>query len=76
MTYSGNDTVQLGNGSGMNIQHLGSTSLCSFGSNASFRLHNLLHVPSINKNLISVSKFVRDNNVFFEFYPNLCSVKN
>jgi len=54
----------------MNIQHLGSASLRSSDSNASFRLHNLLNVPSINKNLISVSKFACDNNVFFEFYPN------
>ena len=39
-------------------------------------LHNLLHVPSITKNLISVSKFARDNHVFFEFHPNFCLVKS
>jgi len=76
MNYSGNDIVQLGNGSSMHIKHLGSAPLCSSDSDASFRLHNLLHVPSINKNLISVSQFARDNNVFFEFYPNQCFVKN
>ena len=39
-------------------------------------LHNLLHVPSINKNLVSVSQFAKDNNVYFEFFPNHCFVKN
>ena len=40
------------------------------------RLHNLLHVPSINKNLKSVSQFAKDNSVYFEFFPNHCFVKN
>ena len=39
-------------------------------------LNQLLHVPEITKNLLSVSKFARDNNVFFEFHPNFCLVKD
>lgn len=40
-----------------------------------FNLDSLMHVPNITKNLISVSKFAHDNNVFFEFYSNaLCQV--
>ena len=35
-----------------------------------------MHVSSIKKNLISVSKFSKDNNVFFEFYLNFCHVKS
>ena len=45
-------------------------------SSSSQPLRVLRVIPSINKNLISVSKFVCDNNVFFEFYPNQCFVKN
>jgi len=36
----------------------------------------LLHVPSITKNLISVSQFLKDNSVYFEFHPSLCFVKS
>lgn len=35
-----------------------------------------LHVPSITKNLIIVSKFALDNCVFFEFHLNHCLVKS
>ncbi|GAU41870.1 hypothetical protein TSUD_366180 [Trifolium subterraneum] len=33
-------------------------------------------VPSITKNLISVSRFAQDNKVFFEFHPTFCLVKS
>lgn len=39
-------------------------------------LHNLLRVPKIKKNLISVSQFANDNNVYFEFYPKYCLVRD
>ena len=41
-----------------------------------FKLHKLLHVPSISKNLLSASQFAKDNSVFFEFHPHLCLVKS
>ncbi|KAL4387291.1 hypothetical protein GQ457_09G024670 [Hibiscus cannabinus] len=39
-------------------------------------INDLLHVPSITKNLISVSKFARDNDVYFEFHAKHCLVKD
>lgn len=45
-------------------------------SNTSSLLANLLHVPNITRNLISVSNFSKDNKVYFEFYPNKCFVKS
>jgi hypothetical protein len=32
-------------------------------------LRNILHVPDISKNLLSVHKFSRNNDVFFEYHP-------
>src|ERR1044072_1552025 len=57
--------------------HTGSTSLPSpFNSQFSLTLSNLLHVPKITKNLLSVSKFAHDNHVYFEFHSNSCYVKS
>ena len=39
-------------------------------------LNNKLHVPFIIKNLISVSKFTKDNDVIAEFYSDCCLVKD
>lgn len=38
-------------------------------SNLTFKLNNLLLVPAITKNLLSVGQFAYDNQVFFEFHP-------
>ncbi|KAL4383734.1 hypothetical protein GQ457_15G015170 [Hibiscus cannabinus] len=37
---------------------------------------NMLHVPAIRKNLLSVSQLARENNVYFEFHPHGCCVKD
>ncbi|KAA0068024.1 Retrovirus-related Pol polyprotein from transposon TNT 1-94 [Cucumis melo var. makuwa] len=75
--YGGGNQIYTANGSGLPITHYGSM---SFNSSTlpfkSFTLKNLLHVPSITKNLISVSLFAKDNHVFFEFHPTLCYVKD
>ena len=60
----------------MNIVHIGKSYLISKSSKSTFTLQDLLHVPSITKNLITISKFVHDNNMFFEFHPNECFVKS
>ncbi|KAG8479536.1 hypothetical protein CXB51_029176 [Gossypium anomalum] len=39
-------------------------------------LSNVLCVPSIRKNLLSVSQFTKDNEVFFEFHPTYCVIKD
>ena len=63
--YDGTDTVKMGNGTGLKISAIGSANLRSSTSNHDLVLTDLLHVPNITKNLISVSKFCRDNNVIF-----------
>jgi len=44
--------------------------------NTTFYLNHLFHVLEINKILINVSKFAKDNNVYFEFYHKKCYVEN
>lgn len=41
-----------------------------FHPQTTLKLKNLLLVPSIIKNLVSVSQFAKDNNVYFEFHFN------
>ncbi|KAF5462645.1 hypothetical protein F2P56_018633 [Juglans regia] len=50
-TYNGLDQIQVGDGAGLAIAHIGSSEIKS--SNSSFNLHNILHVPQIKKNFIS-----------------------
>jgi len=73
--YHGND-LKLDNGQGTSISHTGSAIYTDPHSHTMFKLHNMLHVHAITKNLISVAKFAKDNNVYFEFHANLCFVKN
>jgi hypothetical protein len=65
--YHGNEQVHFSNGSGLRIMHIGHSSLNT--ANHPLALYNILHVPNITKNLISVHKFSRDNGVFFEYHP-------
>jgi histone deacetylase 1/2 len=75
--YNGNERVMMGNGQGLLISSLGQSNFYSHNSpNVKLTLKDLLHVPTISKNLLSVSKFAQDNNVIFEFHPYKCFVKS
>ncbi|PON50828.1 hypothetical protein PanWU01x14_220650 [Parasponia andersonii] len=52
------------------------SSFTSFFHSKCFTLKHLLHVPTISKNLISVSRFARDNAVFFEFHAGTCFIND
>ena len=65
--YHGGEQVQVGNGVGLRILHIGHSSI-----NTAFcplALRNILHVLEISKHLLFVHKFSRDNDVFFEYHP-------
>lgn len=67
----------MGNGQGLVISSLGLASFVSpYNCHTTLSLNNLLLVPHIAKNLVSVSKFAQDNYVFFEFHPKCCFVKS
>ena len=72
--YHGSNQIRVGNGQGLRILHIGSATLPSSSHN--FQLSSLLHVPKIDKNLISVNQFTRENGVFVEFYPTCFFVKD
>ena len=75
--FDGPNRIFTGNGRGLSISNTGSSSFVSPNDvGITFKLHKLLHVPSISKNLLSVSQFANDNSDFFEFHPHLCLVKS
>lgn len=73
--YDGTNTLQIGNGAGLPIHHIGSTSFSL--SSHSISITNILHVPQFSKNLISVSQLLLDNpNLTIEFSNCLCYLKD
>jgi len=58
----------------LNISHTGTAFLPL--SRRKFILHQILHVPSICKNLPPVRKFAHDNSVFFEFHSSYFLIKD
>ena len=74
--FVGQDKIMMGNGTGLSIKHIGQSSFQSQFTSKLLSLNHLLHVPSITKNLLSVSRFAKDNSMYFEFFPNFCYVKD
>lgn len=72
--YNGGDDVLIGDGSGLKITHTGSTSLPS--STRPLVLSDVLCVPAIKKNLISVNKLCKANNVMVQLCPSNFQVKD
>ena len=72
--YNGEDHLVVGNGQKLSINHIGSSKISC--ATRPLHLNKILHVPSITKSLLSVSQFTKDNNVFMEFHPSCCFVKD
>lgn len=53
--YQGGDQVQVGNGTDLQILHIGHSSINT--ADRSLALRHVLHVPDMKKHLISVHKF-------------------
>lgn len=62
-SYSGNGTVIVGNGASLPISHIGSSALSK-----NFKLLDVLVVPYITKNLLSISKLTSDYPVDVIFF--------
>lgn len=72
--YNGANTIVIGNGTGHQIIHTGSISLPN--QSRSFKLDNVLCVPTMQKNLISVHQFCNTNRISIEFFPDIFQVKD
>lgn len=58
----------MANGVGLSISHIGHTKI--YGLGTSLNLKNILHVPHINKHLLSANKLESDNDVFIEIHKH------
>lgn len=74
--YKGTSKLVVGNGTTAPILNVGSMNIPSLQHDRSITLSEVLHVPDITKNLISISKFLRDNDAIIEFHAASCLVKN
>lgn len=63
--YTGPEQVLVGNGSTLPIQHSGKGILPT--PTHSFRLNQVLHVPSLTSNLVSIQQLTKDNNCSITF---------
>ena len=63
--YTGIKKLHIGNGLGLHIQFVGTTNIKTLNS-LDIHLTNVLHVPAITKNLLSVSRLLTDNNAIVE----------
>lgn len=68
--YDGNGHVVVGNGNSLSISHIGSSKTSDH-----VHLSNVLVVPHLTKNLISVSKLTFDYPVDVLFYNNSFAIQ-
>ncbi|KAI5344101.1 hypothetical protein L3X38_011978 [Prunus dulcis] len=72
--YTGTNQIIVGNGNMLTITHVGNTTLT--GLRKSLHLNEVLCVPAIRKNLLSIRRFCCDNDCFFELDANGFRVKD
>ena len=72
--YKGPKQVTVGNGQSLPINHIGNTTLHTKYHN--FVLKNVLHVPRIAMNLLSVHKFCLHNNCSCYFDANIIKIQD
>ena len=66
--YFGTNHVRIGNDLGLSISYISLAKL--FVPRYIFLLKQILLVPQICKNIVSLHKFAFDNDVFFEFHSS------
>ena len=71
-SYTAFDSVIIGDGSGLLIANIGFFSLTSFLTPLLF--FNVLHMPAMSKNLISVSALCEDNPINVLFFDSFFQV--
>ncbi|KAI0522396.1 hypothetical protein KFK09_004775 [Dendrobium nobile] len=75
-SYRGSDVVSIANGSSLPIHNTGQGILPIPDTDRKLHLSNLLHVPSLKHNLLSVSKLTADNSIRICFDANGFTIKD
>lgn len=75
-SYLGSSKVQVGNEESLPVTHTCMMLLPYFESHGIVHLKDILCVPKIAKNLLSISQITKDTNVTIEFYYDHCLVKD
>lgn len=70
-TYAGNGQVYVADGNSLPIKSTGDGILPT--PSCPLLLKNILHVPGIKENLLSIAKITRDNNCVFLLFPWVCN---
>ncbi|GKA87122.1 hypothetical protein Tco_0808833 [Tanacetum coccineum] len=65
--YGGPDKIVVGNGKRLSITHTGHSTLPT--SSRPLNLDNILFVPQLRNNLVSVAELCKTNKVSVEFFP-------
>jgi hypothetical protein len=73
--FGGPETVEVGNGAGLEIQSIG-PSLVQSTSPSKFLLKDILYCPSTSANLLSINKSCIDNNCSFELAGSYFTVND
>ena len=74
--YQGNEKLTVGNGEKLMISHVGNSMLSTSNPHKHIALNDILFVPSITKNLISISRLLHDNDIDIEFKKSVCFIKD
>lgn len=61
--FEGSDKIKVGNGQGLPIKHIGSTTLIT--PSRSLKMNKVLLIPQITKDLLSVKQLCKDNQCWF-----------
>jgi hypothetical protein len=72
--YNGTDQIHTANGTDMEITNVDTSIISTPCRN--LVLNNVLHVPATIKSLISVHKFILDNDMFIEFHQLYFLIKD
>ena len=72
--YNGSEAVSIADGSSLPMTHTGSASIST--SSKSLKLNDILCVPTVSKNLVSVYRLCNANKVSVEFFPAHFQVKD
>lgn len=70
--YNGGEAVSIADGSGLQITHTGSASIRT--PSKTLLLNDVLCVPHVNKNLLSVYRLCNANQVCVAFFPSYFQV--